>query len=340
LRAVVLEEFDRPLVVDREAREPEVRPSDVLVRVTAAGVCGTDVKLCRGDIPDTPLPLVPGHETAGVVVQSPAVGPPPGTRVVIFHHLFCGECDRCRSGNENLCTRLRGRVGFDHAGGWADVVRVPARNVMPIPDGVPAVEACVVPDAVATVWRALLTVGKLVPGEGVAVVGAGGLGLSACQIAAAHGGDVLAVDVAADKLAQAAGCGARLTALPDAALDAARGLAGGGASLVLDCAGTPESIALSLSLLPASGRLVQVGYSATSRLEVPAAEVALRELRLLGCRASALGDLRDALDAVARGVVRPVIGETRPLEGAQAALDVLGAGGAAGRQVLVVSEDS
>jgi D-arabinose 1-dehydrogenase-like Zn-dependent alcohol dehydrogenase len=340
LRAVVLEQFDGPLVIDGEAPEPEARPDDVLVRVTAAGVCGTDVKLCRGDIPNTPLPLVPGHETAGVVEQSPAGGPTTGTRVVIFHHLFCGECDRCRSGNENLCRSLRGRVGFDHAGGWADFVRVPVRNVLPIPDGVPAAEACVVPDAVATVWRALLTVGKLVPGEGVAVVGAGGLGLSACQIAAGHGADVLAVDVTADKLAQAARCGARLTASPDGALEAARGLACGSAALVLDCAGTPASIALSLSLLPASGRLVQVGYSATSRLEVPAAEIALRELRLLGCRASALGDLRDALDAVGRGLVRPVVGETRPLEEAQAALGVLGAGGAAGRQVLVVSEDT
>jgi propanol-preferring alcohol dehydrogenase len=339
LRAIRLERFGEPLVLDDAAAVPEPGPGEVLVRVIAAGVCGTDVKLWRGDLPNTPLPLVPGHENAGVVEAASEAGPPAGTRVVIFHHLHCGACDRCRAGRENLCERLRGRVGFDHHGGWADYVAVPARNLLPIPDGIPAAEACVVPDAVATVWRALLTVGALEPGEGVAVIGAGGLGLSACQIARGHGADVLAVDVSEEKLAQAAEWGARLTSLPAEAAKSARELPGGAARLILDCAGTSEAVALAISLLPAGGRLVQVGYSATSRLEIRAADVALRELRVLGCRASALADLRDALAAVGRREIRPVVGESRPLEEAQLAIDALVAGGVAGRQVLVVSPD-
>src|SRR5439155_21066992 len=104
-----------------------------------------------------------GHETAGVIE---AVGPEtkglaPGARVVIYHHLHCGACARCRSGRQNLCERLRGRVGFDHDGGWADYVAVPAENLLPVPDGVSAQEACVIPDAVATIWRAVHTVAKL-----------------------------------------------------------------------------------------------------------------------------------------------------------------------------------
>jgi D-arabinose 1-dehydrogenase-like Zn-dependent alcohol dehydrogenase len=106
---------------------------------------------------------------------------------------------------------------------------------------------------------------------------------------------------------------------------------------VVDCAGTQDAISLAISLLPAGGRLVQVGYSPSSRLDLTAADVALRELRILGCRASTLGDLRAALAAVASGSVAPVLGETQPLEDAQIAIDALRNGTAAGRQILSVS---
>lgn len=340
MRAVALERFGAPVVLREDVPVPDPGRGEALVRVLAAGVCGTDVKLWRGELPGTPLPLIPGHETAGVVeAWGPGGGEiEPGTRVVILHHLFCGECPRCRAGSENLCARLRGRVGFDYPGGWADYLVVPARNLVRIPAGVSGVDACVVPDAVATVWRALRTVGRLVPGEGVAVVGAGGLGLAACQVARDAGAEVLAIDVREDKLEQALAVGVHHAALPGAAADAARALPEGAPQLVLDCAGTPDAIALAVSLLPPGGRLVQVGYATGARIELPAAHVALRELRVLGCRASALGDLVAALDAVARGAVRPVVGEVRPLEQAQVALDALVAGAAAGRQVLAVSD--
>ena len=341
LRAVALERFGAPLVVRRDAPVPAPGPGEALVRVLAAGVCGTDVKLWRGDLPGTPLPLVPGHENAGVVeALGNGDGPALGTRVVVFHHLHCGSCPRCAGGLENLCERLRGRVGFDHDGGWADYVVVPVRNLLPIPHGVSALEACVVPDAVATVWRALLTIGGLTREDDVAVVGAGGLGLTACQIAREYGREVLAIDVSGEKLALAAEAGADRIALPAQAVEAAEGLAGGKPRLVVDCAGTMEAAALAPSLLPPGGTLVQVGYSVETRVDIPVADVALRELRILGCRASTLGDLSAALDAVGRGVVRPVVGGTRPLEEAQAALDALVAGEAAGRQVLIVSEDA
>jgi D-arabinose 1-dehydrogenase-like Zn-dependent alcohol dehydrogenase len=339
VRAVAIERFGAPVVVREDSPVPHPARGEALVRVVAAGVCGTDVKLWRGDLPDTQLPLVPGHETAGVVEAcGPGGGVEPGTRVVIFHHLFCGDCPRCRAGSENLCVRLRGRVGFDHPGGWADYLVVPTRNLVSIPDVVSGVEACVVPDAVATVWRALKTVGALVAGEGVAVVGAGGLGLAACQVAREAGAEVLAIDVREDKLAHALAAGAHHASVPAGALDAALALPQGAPELVVDCAGTPDAIVLAVSLLPPGGRLVQVGYAKDARIELAAADVALRELRVLGCRAAAICDLVAALDAVARGAVRPVVGHVRPLEEAQAAIDALVAGAAAGRQVLAVSD--
>jgi 2-desacetyl-2-hydroxyethyl bacteriochlorophyllide A dehydrogenase len=340
VRAIALEAFGAPLAL-KEVPVPEPGEGEVLVRVLASGVCGTDVKLWRGDIPGTPLPLVLGHETAGVVeaAGSGAEGLAAGTQVVVFHHLYCGRCPRCRGGRENLCDLQPGRVGFDRAGGWADYLAVPVRNVVAVPDGVPPAIACVVPDAVATVWRALVTLGEVAAGEGVAIVGAGGLGLSACQVARERGAEVLAVDVSEEKLARAREAGARHVALPTAAVEAARALPGGAASLVLDCAGTSEAIALAASLLERGSRLVQVGYATGARVELAAADVALKELRVLGCRATTLHDLSAALDAVGRGAVTPVVGHVWPLERAQDALDALREGEAVGRQVLAVAPD-
>jgi alcohol dehydrogenase, propanol-preferring len=317
VRAVTLERFGAPLVVSGDAPEPVPGPDEALVRVVAAGVCGTDVKLWRGQIPSTPLPLVMGHEVAGELES--------GQRVVLLHHLFCGSCARCRAGQESLCDRLVGRVGFDQPGGWADYVVVPRRNAVPIPEGVGWHEACVVPDAVATVWRALRTIGGVGPDDDVAIVGLGGLGLAAVQLAVRYGGRVLAVDVDASKLEVALELGASHAALLG---EAPRDF---DPALVLDCAGTADA----LRLLPKRGTLVQVGYS--DRALLPTAEIAMRELRVVGCRAAALGDLVAALDAVAEGVVRPVVGTVRPLEDAQDAIDALARGEVTGRQVLDVS---
>ena len=343
MRALTLTGFGAPLLARADAPAPQPEPDEALVRVVAAGVCGTDVKIWRGDLPRTPLPLIMGHETAGVVESAAADGhgPGPGTRVVVFHHLHCGTCARCQAGRENLCDRLRGRVGFDHDGGWADYVAVPARNLLPIPDGVSAREACVVPDAVATVWRALLTIGKVQSDEDVAVVGAGGLGLTAIQLAREYGRHVLAIDVSEEKLELAAEVGAHRVALPERAAEAAAELTDGGPHVVLDCAGTPEAVAVatSLLLLRAGARLIQVGYSTRARIDLAAPDVVLRELQILGCRAAAVADLTAALAAVARGSVRPFLGEERPLEEAQVAIDSLVSGSASGRQVLVVSGD-
>ena len=339
MRAVRLEAFGAPLVLRDRLPRPEPRAGEVLVRVEAAGVCGTDVKLWRGDIRGTPLPLTPGHETAGIVEDGPwAAELPAGTRVVALHHLYCDRCPNCLSGRENLCLSLRGRIGFDHDGGWADYLVVPERNLFPVPDGVPAAVACVVPDAVATAWRALIRVAQVAPGEGVVVIGLGGLGLSACQIARDVGAEVLAVDVAEEKLSEARRLDVERTALAEHAEEAAGTLPLGFAEVVIDCAGAPAAVDLAARLVGRGGRLVQVGYSPTATLELPTARVALDEIEVRGCRAAGRRDLSDALAAVARGVVTPLVSGVRPLEDAQATLEELAAGDVRGRQVLAPAD--
>lgn len=341
MRAVRLEAFGEPVVFRAGVAEPEPAPGEVLVRVRAAGVCGTDVKLWKGQIPDTPLPLTLGHETAGVVEDGPWTSPelPAGMPVVALHHLFCGRCANCAAGRENLCLDLRGRIGFDRDGGWAEYLAVPADNLFPVPDGVPPTVACVVPDAVATAWRAVVRVGDVSPGEGVVVIGLGGLGLSACQIARDCGAEVLGVDLSPEKLAEAAAAGVERAALVGDAETAARDLPRGFADVVVDCAGAPEALELAARLLGHGSRLVQVGYAPSAIVEFPSARVALSELQVRGCRASSRQDLADALAAVARGIVTPLVSRVRPLEEAQGALDDLAAGRVAGRHVLAVDLD-
>ena len=169
-------------------------------------------------------------------------------------------------------------------------------------------------------------------------------GASACRRSnspGTYGREVLAIDVSEQKLEQATAVGAQRVALSRSAVAAAAGMQEGGPHVVLDCAGTPDAVESSLALLALrqGTRLVQVGYSKTSRIDLPVAKVVLDELQVMGCRAAALADLADALGAVGRGEVRPILGEERSLEEAQTAIDALAAGSAAGRQVLVVSDD-
>jgi D-arabinose 1-dehydrogenase-like Zn-dependent alcohol dehydrogenase len=304
VRAAVLRGFGDPVAVESRP-EPEPRDGEVVVRVERAGVCGTDVKLWKGLLPDTPLPLVPGHENAGTVaaVGHGVVGLSEGDRVVTFHHLFCGHCDRCVAGRENLCRNLAGRIGFDHDGGWAEYVAAPARNVLPLPDSIPLDVACVVPDAVATTWRAVHRIARVRPGESVIVVGAGGLGLSACQIAASVGADVMAVDVSEEKLVSARALGVRGVVAGEA-IEAAHALPHGGADAVLDCAGAPAALDLAPRLLVSGGRLVQVGYTPGTPLAALSNDVALRELEIRGCRGAGCRRGRDR-HAARRGHARP-----------------------------------
>jgi propanol-preferring alcohol dehydrogenase len=342
VRIVSLTAFGEPYALLDDVPVPEPGPGEVRLRVLAVGVCGTDVKLWKGVLPNTPLPLVPGHEIAAVVdAHGPNVDAPSlGARVVVLHHLFCGTCARCQQGLHNLCFRLEGRVGFDHDGGMADYVVVPARNLALIPDGISATDACIVPDAVATTWRAVVRLAQVKRGDTVAVIGAGGLGLSACQIALMHGANVLAIDVTAEKLALAESVGVTRLALSGEAVERARELPGGSASIVIDCAGAPPAMALAGELLQSGGRLIQVGYTPGTPLPLQSADVALKELRILGCRASTMQDLQDALAAVGSGAIRSPVETVLPLSSVTEAVRAVAAGATLGRQVLQVGDDA
>jgi D-arabinose 1-dehydrogenase-like Zn-dependent alcohol dehydrogenase len=192
---MVLREFEQPIALeDRPLLDPV--GSEVLLRVRAVGVCGTDLKLFRGKNPRLKLPIVLGHEFAGEVAS---IGPEVrlrqvGERAVVYMYMNCGQCEPCLTGHENLCGNRRGFFGFDRDGGFSEYVVVPESNLVPFPEVVTFEEAAILGDAGATSWHAVRTQANLKPAQTLMVMGLGGLGLHAVQCGRACGGQVIAVD--------------------------------------------------------------------------------------------------------------------------------------------------
>jgi L-iditol 2-dehydrogenase len=258
MRAAVLE-GPRAFQV-RAVPPPAPGPGDVLVRVTLAGLCGTDYRIWTGERP-VRYPLVPGHELIGVVeaVGSEVASVRPGTRVAVEPNYSCGACPLCREGNRNLCLS-RTAVGIDVDGGFAELVRVPERCCRPVPAGV-ADEDLVLTEPLAVVVRAVDR-GAPQPGESAAVVGAGTLGLLAVQVLRARGARVLAVGRSTRRFELARRLGAAETHSASAGPleDAARRFSGReGVDLVVETAGTPEAVAHALALVRPGGRVVLTG---------------------------------------------------------------------------------
>lgn len=195
MKAAVCEKFGNPLAI-RDLPVPEPGPGEVLVRVTACGVCHSDLHLVDGDWADwgTPLPIVPGHEAAGIVEKcGPGVeSPRPKDRVGIpWMQYACGQCPACRGGAEMLCAAQKS-TGVTVHGGYAEWIVAPAAFVHRIPDALDLVEAAPLLCAGITVFAPLRRSGNLA-GKTVAVAGIGGLGHLGLKMAACMGAHVVAV---------------------------------------------------------------------------------------------------------------------------------------------------
>ncbi len=182
---------------------PEIGPDRALVEVAGCGVCHTDLSFWHFGVPTRhELPLVLGHEISGTVLEGPAELK--GKPVVIPAVLPCGECDLCRGGRSNIC-RKQLMPGNDFHGGFASHIVVPARFLAPVPEAVLSghelAELAVIADAVTTPYQVIVKSG-LKPGDFAVVIGVGGVGVYAVQLAKIFGAQVLALDIAQEKLDQ------------------------------------------------------------------------------------------------------------------------------------------
>ena len=268
MRALVLERFGGPFVA-RDVPTPAIAPHEALVRVRNVGVCGTDVKIRANRMGLGVIPLIMGHEIAGEVAEVGAEvrGFAPGNRVVVNFYLTCGRCAFCRAGRDTLCPETR-QHGFSIDGGFAEYVKTPGVNLCKVPDHVSLEGACILGDAVATSYHAITKRAQVRPGTTVALVGVGGVGLHALQMARLAGAWVVAIDVSEARLELARSLGA------DAVIDARRGpfhdavrklTDGQGVDVVLEFVANETTLPSSYQSVRRAGRLVFVGYTPSSR---------------------------------------------------------------------------
>ncbi len=320
MKAVQLIEPGKPLQL-REVSVPEVGPSDVLVKVMAAGICHSDAHYRSGLSTVEPLPMTLGHEVAGVVAEvGTAVSRlKSGDRVCIHYMTTCGDCDYCNQATEQFCTSGQ-MIGKYRDGGYAEYIVVPARSVFVLPDEIPFAQGAVMMCSSSTSLHALKKT-RMQPGETVAVFGAGGLGMAAIQLAYALGAStVYAVDIKEDKLALAETFGAvPVNAAGQNPVAALADLTNGrGVDVALELIGLPATMQQSVQSLAILGRAGIVGLSAQSFSITPYTELLGKEAEIIGVSDHLAQEMPLLIDLVRRGKLNlaHVITETVPLESA------------------------
>ncbi len=336
MRAIRYHGPKKPLRLE-DVPAPEPGPGDVLVRVTAAGICHTELHFLSGLLDLGVSPLTLGHEIVGRIERAGAGVPAArvGERVIVYYYVGCGRCPRCLVGDENLCGALRAEYGFVTDGGFAEYVRAPARNAVRLPDAVSDEAAAPIGCAVTTAVHAT-RLADVRLGDFVVVLGAGAVGFGLVQVARLAGARVIAVGRTPAKLEQARALGAE-HAVRAGAEDVAgrvRDLTGGrGADVVFELVATKETMAESVKALAKRGRLVFVGYSEDS-FQVHPIQLVVGEQIVTASVGNTLAELELAVDLVASGRVRTVVDRTLPLDRFQEGIDALREGRLVGRAVL------
>jgi propanol-preferring alcohol dehydrogenase len=336
MKAAILREFKKPLAIE-DVGQPQPGPGEVLIRIEACGVCHSDVHVVDGDWAQfakiVKTPLIPGHEIAGVVVEKGAAVQDLqiGERVgVPWIHWTCGECELCREGNENLCRRQK-ITGVNVDGGYAEFVKAPASHVLRIPDTLSSVQAAPLFCAGVTVYRALKHAGIL-PGQRLAIFGIGGLGHLAVQFGRALGAEVVAIDVAEEKLALARSLGtsATVNAATDDVVKELRNR--GGVHVALVTSAVRASYDTAFYCVRPTGTLLVVGLPADP-ICIPPVLMAAGEIRIQASTVGTRQDLREVLAMAAVGKVRCQVAVCALAE-VNEALDQLRRGQVSGRLVL------
>jgi 6-hydroxycyclohex-1-ene-1-carbonyl-CoA dehydrogenase len=315
MKAAVFREVNRPLEI-AEVPTPTPGPGEALIRVAGCGMCHTDLHyLDHGVKTFKDPPIILGHEAAGTIA---ALGDgvaqhEEGERVLIPAVLSCGRCAYCRRGRENLCEHLV-MLGNNIDGAYAEYVIAPAAELVVVPDEIALEQACVIADAVSTPFHAVKHRGHVGPGDWVAVVGCGGVGLNVVQCAALAGGRVLAVDLNDRRLEVASSLGAEEVVNPsrhERVDKEVRRLSAGGVDVAFEVIGTPETIQLAFSLVRRGGRLCVIGYSQHD-VALSAAKIMYYELEVVGSLGCGGGEYPEIIGLVQSGRIRldPIVSGT------------------------------
>lgn len=340
MKAAVLHSLRAPLSIE-ELPVPEPGAGELLIKVTACGVCHSDLHAVDGDwTPPPVLPLIPGHEVVGRVAgQGPGVaGFALGDEVgVPWMYSACGRCEFCLAGMETVCPSGEA-TGYTKPGGYAEYMVAPAAFVGKLAPGTDPYAMAPILCAGVTTYRGLKR-SMARPGQWMAVIGIGGLGHIAVQYARAMGLRVAAVDVAEDKLALARTLGAEIAvngSTGDAVAEL-RKLTGGVHGAVVTAV-APRAFEQALLMLRPGGAAVYIGLPGGKSDEIRASLSAIinGELTIRGSNVGTRQDLNEAIAFAANGLVTATI-RTAPLSAINAVLDEMRQGRIVGRVVLKIA---
>jgi len=302
MKAVRLTKIGNPLEL-QEISLPKIGERDVLVRVKAAGICHSDVHYRSGISPVGALPQTLGHEVAGIVeeVGAQVNFPKIGDRVCIHYQLSCGDCYFCVSGNEQFCKQGM-MIGKHCDGGYAEYIAVPARNTILLPDEVTFEQGAILMCSSATSFHALKKA-RLKVGETVAVFGAGGLGISAIQLARIMGAlDVYSIDINKDKLKLSEKFGAIPinAADEDPVSSLYKYTNNRGVDVVLEVIGLPQTMKQAVESMGVFGRTALVGITDKPFEIFSYQELIGKEAEVIGCSDHLLSELPLLVELVRR----------------------------------------
>ncbi len=288
---------------------PTPGPNEVLIRIAAAGICGTDRHLFKGEFPCNP-PVTLGHEFSGTVIENgPGADLPTGALVTCDPNIACGVCDPCRRGRVNLCQNNIA-IGIHRDGGFAEYVCIPAHRAILLPAGTDPAYAAFCEPLACTLHG--MDMGAPLPGERVIILGGGVIGMLALQLAARAGADVMLVTRQSEKRILAQSLGARETA---ATLAEAQAIWPRGADLVVECAGVAETVAMAPALTRAGGRIVILGVLPQGeRVPIEPFDLLFREIQVLFSFLNPFTQSRAAaMIATGQIAIAPLISRTIPL---------------------------
>lgn len=335
MKAALAHRFGEPLRIE-EVPVPTPGRGEVLVKIVSSGVCHTDVHAVDGDWPVKPQPpFIPGHEGVGVVValgesvDNLNVGDPVG---IAWLHDACGHCEYCITGWETLC-ETQHDSGYSVNGSFAEYAIGHAAYVARLPQGVDYAAMAPILCAGVTTYKGIRET-EARPGEWIAISGIGGLGHLAIQYATAMGLNVVAVDVAEEKLALARKLGASVAvdARSPNAVEEVLDATGGGAHGVLVTAVSPKAFSQALNFTRRRGTMSLVGLP-PGDFATPIFDVVLKRLTIRGSIVGTRKDLAEAVAFATAGKVVPTI-ERRKLEDVNDVLQGLREGHIQGRVVL------
>jgi NADPH:quinone reductase-like Zn-dependent oxidoreductase len=323
-----------------DAPEPELHPGEVLVRVRACALNHLDLWERRGlERVTIPMPHISGSDVAGEVAAAAAPGVTIGQRVMLQPGISCGRCGACLSGRDNECPGFQTLGYRNHPGGYAEYVKVPVQNLVPIPDTLDFVRAAAFPLTFLTAWHMLVTRARLARGDDVLVLAGGsGVGQAAIQIARLRGARVFATAGSDDKLARALALGASEAInhqRQDIAAEILRLTDRRGVDVVVEHVGA-ATWSGSFRCLARGGRLVTCGATTGARVQIDLQALFAKRLAVIGAYVGTKGELLTVAPLFFSGALEPVVDRTFPLAAAADAQRRLEASAHFGKIVLEV----